>query len=697
VDAIQSVLVQTSPVFEIIVINDSNCGETPRNIWGPPVQILQVPSCTTECGGIGVPRQFGVDRVSKRVTHIAFLDDDDVWLPYKMEVQLAAMKNYSVEIISSDALEPRHSRCSDTNIYTSWNLEQTSLYQLWNGGKWKDMLEQKFRGPIPIVLDYKLLNIHNILITSSTVVTKHILTKYRFGLHDGHAAEDIAMWRKIIATRSAVVLPEPLVVFDTMQPTAECIRNSKQPPIAVHFRTYGDANYAAAKRRLVYEAKQTGWFTSVLAQGPKDLPLDFQQKYQDILSLPKGAGYWIWKYSVIEMALEEMNEGDMLVYMDAGCQVNIKGKKRYLEYIQQLKESKYDILTFTMSFHPEHLWTTERVFQAFNLSKTDPIRTSGQHIATIILMKKGKHLRKWLEMVHQILDYDPWLITDKYNAEARSIDPKFNDARHDQSIASVSRKLVGSLVLDDESYPPRQPQYPFWSSRLKRGLPQGLPPSTPVLRPSKKGRPTLKVRLLITTHLPEWHLKFINKCWPKIIATVPLLQQAEVLLYASKEPPKTFVQLFRNITVHQYNNPGYQEGAIQAMVDADKHGWMRGYDWVIRINPDVIIRNDTWLRGMMENPEVDGIFTDCYSRNCHQHCTNNIWHSDFFAFRPHAIPKNAFLETKAHSAEAHAKLVFQKYIAKTGRDRWLKGSKQHGNCRVLHRDIIHDHAYADKC
>ena len=90
----------------------------------------------------------------------------------------------------------------------------------------------------------------------------------------------------------------------------------------VHFRSYGDDNYAAAKSRIVNEAEATGWFATAKALGPEDLSDSFRTRFPDVLALPRGRGYWIWKYFVIENAMESMEEGDFLVYLDADCQVN---------------------------------------------------------------------------------------------------------------------------------------------------------------------------------------------------------------------------------------------------------------------------------------------------------------------------------------------------------------------------------------
>ena len=194
------------------------------------------------------------------------------------------------------------------------------------------------------------------------------------------------------------------------------LQTSSQPQ-SVHFRTYGDDQYNWTKARIVQEALDTGWFASVKALGPDDLTADFKKKFEDILKLPRGGGYWIWKYDVIEQALESMNEGDFLVYLDAGSGVNKGGEKRFREYLKIVNESQYDMLCFQLPM-PEYKWTTQRVFRAFNVSQDDkdrPIRNTGQFEANTLLMQKGPHLRSWLKIIQDALLQDPWIITDKYN------------------------------------------------------------------------------------------------------------------------------------------------------------------------------------------------------------------------------------------------------------------------------------------
>lgn len=234
---------------------------------------------------------------------------------------------------------------------------------------------------------------------------------------------------------------------------------------AIHFRTYGNKKYEASKQRLLQEAEESGWFQSALALGPEDLPQNFQNTYAEVLAQPRGGGYWIWKYPVLEMALSTIRDKDFLVYLDAGCALNKNGEKRFREYIEMLQRSKFDVIGFELRNHLEYLYTTERLFQALHIDANDTIRNSGQIMATVLVMQKGPHLRKWLDMVNGILEKDAWLFTDKYNEETKKLNPKFEDARHDQSVLSLTRKLVGFLKFPDDTYPPGRLEMPFWAAR----------------------------------------------------------------------------------------------------------------------------------------------------------------------------------------------------------------------------------------
>jgi len=161
-----------------------------------------------------------------------------------------------------------------------------------------------------------------------------------------------------------------------------------------------------------------------------------------------------------------MNEGDFLVYLDAGSGVNKGGEKRFREYLKIVNESQYDMLCFQLPM-AEYKWTTQRTFRAFNVSTEDPIRLSGQIEGGTLLMQKGPHLRSWLKIIQDALLQDPWIITDKYNGEEKALNRGFKDNRHDQSISSVSRKIHGCENVSGRESKGNQPDKPFHVMRLK--------------------------------------------------------------------------------------------------------------------------------------------------------------------------------------------------------------------------------------
>lgn len=155
------------------------------------------------------------------------------------------------------------------------------------------------------------------------------------------------------------------------------------------------------------------------------------------------------------------------------------------------------------------------------------------------------------------------------------------------------------------------------------------------------------------------------------------------------------------IAIHTLYNPGYQAGAIMALVEGFRNNWFAGYDWVIRVNPDVLIRNDTFISTQMHDPRVSGIFDDCKDLPCPagNRCLDRTIHTDFFAIRSSAISLDELLRINVTHAEKMATEAFSG-IVKNGADSWLPGTGPHNRkCRVIGyaSPVIHDHNIFKKC
>jgi len=231
-----------------------------------------------------------------------------------------------------------------------------------------------------------------------------------------------------------------------------------------HFISYGNHKFTNSLHRICKEAEEFAEFDTVKAYNETDLRSDtnFWEKHGNFIEQNwRGSGYWIWKPYLIHKKLNELNNGDFLVYCDAGCEINSNGKQRFLEYIQMLEtnESSYGVLSFMLSYR-EVQYTKKAIFDHFMCDET--IRDSCQNIGTILLIKKNAH------SVHLIDIWNKSMLHELINDVTGTEDPKFIENRHDQSIFSILVNSYGSVKLPDETYFPNWDDgrnYPFLAKR----------------------------------------------------------------------------------------------------------------------------------------------------------------------------------------------------------------------------------------
>lgn len=246
----------------------------------------------------------------------------------------------------------------------------------------------------------------------------------------------------------------------------------------IHFITYGNNVFEKAKIRLVNQAKDFYPFKTIKSYGPEDLPTEFDDQFKNILDMKRGGGYWIWRPIILKQKLDEMDENEFLIYLDAGCHLNKSGMNRFNEYIDLLEKSEFGIMSFQMSgnngpggLEKEKCWTTKEIFNYFKVNPESDIGNSGQYLGGILVLKKNKKLMDLLDLfIKAVYDY-PIMFTDYYNTMPQH--PEFKENRHEQSVFSILRKLHGSVVIDgDESWmvpfgKGESLKYPFWAARSR--------------------------------------------------------------------------------------------------------------------------------------------------------------------------------------------------------------------------------------
>jgi len=78
-----------------------------------------------------------------------------------------------------------------------------------------------------------------------------------------------------------------------------------------------------AAARVERQAENMGLFDDFKPYDETMLDSDFRSRFESKLRDDiRGFGYWCWKPQVALQALAQMQDGDVLIYVDAGCHLN---------------------------------------------------------------------------------------------------------------------------------------------------------------------------------------------------------------------------------------------------------------------------------------------------------------------------------------------------------------------------------------
>lgn len=219
--------------------------------------------------------------------------------------------------------------------------------------------------------------------------------------------------------------------------------------MSFNFVTFGSHNnYIHATYRLVHQAKKLDMFNKISGYTGDYLKNDseFWTKHENFIkNNRRGYGYWLWKSYIIKKEMEKMNDGDILLYLDCGCELYDKEKSWLSECINIVKE---DLIIGTYCCY-EKDWNKMDLIIKLDVND-DKYLNCEQHQAGAIMFLVCEQTRKivneWYELgcdYHNI-DDSPSIIKNYDN---------FKEHRHDQSIFSLLTKKYGiysKTNLDDK-------------------------------------------------------------------------------------------------------------------------------------------------------------------------------------------------------------------------------------------------------
>lgn len=219
------------------------------------------------------------------------------------------------------------------------------------------------------------------------------------------------------------------------------------PP--VYFASFADRRFKKSLMRIQEEAVSFGFFQDIFCWNEDELDDMFWEKHSRfILAHPRGFGYYIWKPQAVLQALQQMPEGAVLVFADAGCQLNPEGLPRLKEYIQMAVKHRSGIVGFNTTF-PIEQWT--KIDTLVQLQVTTEERNAPQHLGGVHVMHNRESVRAFVKMWRDTCEkYE--LIDDAPSRYGHKSHAGFQDHRHDQSIFSILFLRYGGLSLPDETW-----------------------------------------------------------------------------------------------------------------------------------------------------------------------------------------------------------------------------------------------------
>lgn len=221
----------------------------------------------------------------------------------------------------------------------------------------------------------------------------------------------------------------------------------------IYLCSFGDSRYLRSRERLISQASSFGIFQDIFIYNEHELGNSFTKEFKTYLQPgSRGYGYWVWKPYIILESLKKIKENDILLYLDMGCHLNSKGKKRFLDYwsLSRKNESGFVVI----DLEPEKIerkWTKRDILEYFGVTNDLLITDTPQLQAGIIFIRKNQktvHLiQEWMNIYHSHFH----LIDDSPSVLPNLAD--FQECRHDQSLLSVLLKIHGTSVISvDETY-----------------------------------------------------------------------------------------------------------------------------------------------------------------------------------------------------------------------------------------------------
>jgi len=203
-------------------------------------------------------------------------------------------------------------------------------------------------------------------------------------------------------------------------------------------------NFLKAQQFNSKTALKIGGFDRTFCTRPTLISKEFREKHHAIFDQTRGAGYWLWKPYFILQALQQLKDGDTLMYCDSASHF-IRPATSLLDLPSAYRQ---DIIPFELELL-ESAWTKRDAFFYMGADKNH-FEQSRQFLASFMVIRKSALS---IQFAQEYLHYccNPNILTDLENICGLPNYPNFNSHRHDQSVFSLLCKKYGLQGFRDPS------------------------------------------------------------------------------------------------------------------------------------------------------------------------------------------------------------------------------------------------------
>ena len=170
---------------------------------------------------------------------------------------------------------------------------------------------------------------------------------------------------------------------------------------------------------------------------------------------------------LINEKVKTLMDGDILIYLDAGSEINKRGGARFTYYLDFV--ARNDILVFP-TFHQHRFWV--KPHHALRIETRDFYRN--QVWAGLIMLRVSETSRRIVSRWHELAFQDSGSALTEEVDEGEQYQQGFKEHRFDQSILShvIFSENVPVLDRDETHHSPweKGEEFPFLSLRNRTGV-----------------------------------------------------------------------------------------------------------------------------------------------------------------------------------------------------------------------------------